>query len=481
MSKVVIRGQRIKLSELFQSLQLVVRITASNQLNTVYDISCCALDDTGKCQDERYFIFYNQTESPDKNILLINNTSNSSTFKINLENLPKTIARLVFTITIDGTGVMSELDSGSVVLLEKNNIVGRFEFSGIDFNKEKAIMVAEIYFKNEWRFTAIGQGFNGGLSDVLKNFGIQEESSESTFIQDSDVSNAKKIKTFQRRLKKELLDGELTQEKVAKLGNYCLQNGLDMDKMFIDAKGEITKTLHKLLTDIASENKITQHEQDVINRLCKFLDSPKEVVKEINQVVTRVKKIEKINSGDIDAINSKLITLKNGELIWCHFKKVLSVFDENDELVGYEGDVFVTSERLIFKSAEVPAEISFSAILGFETDDDDAIYIFGKTKKSTITLLLKKDAVLLDAYISQAINKYNRRLSSNKPLNKTRSIPQEVRNIVWARDGGRCVECGGAEYLEYDHIIPYSKNGSNTENNIQILCRGCNSKKGNKI
>lgn len=484
MSNIIVRGQRIKLSELFKSLQLAVRITASNQLNTIYDISCCGLDDTGKCQDERYFIFYNQMESPDKSILLTNNTNNSSTFKINLENLLNSVTRLVFTITIDGNGAMSELDTGSVVFLEKNNIVAHFDFKGADFNKEKAIMIAEIYFKNEWRINAIGQGFNGGLSDLLKHFGIEEEagaSPKNVVPQNAEEFYSKKIKQFQRRLKKVLLEGELTQEKVDKLNQYCIQNNLSIDEMFAEAKNEITKTLHKLLTDISSENKISQQEQDIVNRLCKFLDTPKELTKEINQIVSRVKKIEKINSGDVEAINSKLVSLKNGELIWCHFKKVLSVFDENDELVGYEGDVFVTNTRIIFRSVEAPAEISFAAILGYELDDDDAIYIFGKTKKSTITLLLKKDGDLLHAYINQAINKYNHRLSSSKPLNKTRSIPSEVRNIVWARDGGRCVECGGTEYLEYDHIIPYSKNGSNNENNVQILCRGCNSKKGSKI
>lgn len=57
-------------------------------------------------------------------------------------------------------------------------------------------------------------------------------------------------------------------------------------------------------------------------------------------------------------------------------------------------------------------------------------------------------------------------------------IPESVRIGVWQRDGGRCVECGSNEKLEYDHIIPFSRGGSNTTRNIQLLCESCNRSKG---
>lgn len=57
-------------------------------------------------------------------------------------------------------------------------------------------------------------------------------------------------------------------------------------------------------------------------------------------------------------------------------------------------------------------------------------------------------------------------------------IPLEVRRAVWARDGGRCVECGRADVLEYDHVIPLSLGGSSTEKNLQLLCADCNRLKG---
>lgn len=61
------------------------------------------------------------------------------------------------------------------------------------------------------------------------------------------------------------------------------------------------------------------------------------------------------------------------------------------------------------------------------------------------------------------------------------AIPSDVRAFVWRRDQGRCVRCDSAERLEFDHIIPLAKGGSNTERNIQLLCEACNRSKGTTI
>ena len=65
-----------------------------------------------------------------------------------------------------------------------------------------------------------------------------------------------------------------------------------------------------------------------------------------------------------------------------------------------------------------------------------------------------------------------------------------VKRAVWIRDNGQCRHCGitdaeamvkYAEHLHYDHIVPFSLNGADTEQNCQLLCRGCNLTKSNKF
>lgn len=64
---------------------------------------------------------------------------------------------------------------------------------------------------------------------------------------------------------------------------------------------------------------------------------------------------------------------------------------------------------------------------------------------------------------------------------RSRRISQDVKDKVWNRDGGKCVECSSNENLEFDHIIPHSKGGANTYRNIQLLCEPCNRNKSAKI
>lgn len=60
-------------------------------------------------------------------------------------------------------------------------------------------------------------------------------------------------------------------------------------------------------------------------------------------------------------------------------------------------------------------------------------------------------------------------------------IPREVVDAVYRRDGGRCVYCGSTENLQLDHIIPFSKGGATTLENLQLLCQKCNLEKSNHI
>ena len=60
-------------------------------------------------------------------------------------------------------------------------------------------------------------------------------------------------------------------------------------------------------------------------------------------------------------------------------------------------------------------------------------------------------------------------------------IPSSLRSEVWRRDEGRCRRCSSRNNLQFDHIIPVSRGGGTTPQNLQLLCRSCNLSKGNKI
>jgi 5-methylcytosine-specific restriction endonuclease McrA len=64
------------------------------------------------------------------------------------------------------------------------------------------------------------------------------------------------------------------------------------------------------------------------------------------------------------------------------------------------------------------------------------------------------------------------------PQSRRQPIPRELRQTVFARDGGRCVECDATFDLQFDHVIPVAMGGATSEQNLQLLCGGCNREKG---
>lgn len=67
-------------------------------------------------------------------------------------------------------------------------------------------------------------------------------------------------------------------------------------------------------------------------------------------------------------------------------------------------------------------------------------------------------------------------------IERSRIIPTSIKLEVWARDKGRCVNCGATDELHFDHIVPYSKGGTSLKaENIQLLCARHNLGKSAKI
>src|SRR3990167_1002941 len=62
-------------------------------------------------------------------------------------------------------------------------------------------------------------------------------------------------------------------------------------------------------------------------------------------------------------------------------------------------------------------------------------------------------------------------LKNNNPA----IIPIALRWEVWERDNFTCQYCGSRRFLVVDHIYPASKGGATTTDNLQTLCRSCNS------
>lgn len=108
-------------------------------------------------------------------------------------------------------------------------------------------------------------------------------------------------------------------------------------------------------------------------------------------------------------------------------------------------------------------------------DFDNLVFVYEQEKAKINKRIEKRKAerIAREALIAEGVVFDN---AAKRP-----TIPRDVVDAVWIRDKGKCVYCGSTENLQLDHIIPFSKGGATTIENLQLLCQKCNVQKSNHI
>ena len=93
---------------------------------------------------------------------------------------------------------------------------------------------------------------------------------------------------------------------------------------------------------------------------------------------------------------------------------------------------------------------------------------------NSTTIEAIKDKIFQTEAIKEELKskEYRRRQATIYTSNKN------IRKIIFKRDGKYCRKCNSTKELTLDHIISVLRGGENELNNLQVLCRSCNSKKG---
>ncbi|MGC9379585.1 TerD family protein [Streptomyces sp. MH13] len=165
------RGHKARISDLTAGTDLYVGVQISGP-GLSFDISCFGLDADERLSDDRYFVFFNQPKTPEESIQLLGaQAGDTESFRVTLDRIPPQVQKLSFTATIDGAGQMSQAGPGYIRIVAGGEEVARYPFNGSEFSTERAVMLGDFYLKDVWRFAAVGQGFDGGLDALLRNFG----------------------------------------------------------------------------------------------------------------------------------------------------------------------------------------------------------------------------------------------------------------------------------------------------------------------
>ncbi|WP_312098222.1 TerD family protein [Niallia sp.] len=149
------------------------------------DTSAFLLGENGKVPNDSDFVFYNNPTGGNGSIVHSGDNrtgagdGDDEQIIVDLKEIPATIQRVAFTITIhDGEARnqnFGQVSNSYVRILneETNEELIRYDL-GEDFSIETALVVGELYrHNNEWKFSAIGSGYQGGLAALATDFGLQ--------------------------------------------------------------------------------------------------------------------------------------------------------------------------------------------------------------------------------------------------------------------------------------------------------------------
>lgn len=190
MSISLIKGQKIDLTKGNAGLNKVVFglgwDTNRYDGNADFDLDVSAFftDDSGKVTGEQDFVFYGQPQHPSGALIYSGDNrtgagdGDDETMVVELNKIPSNITKISFSATIyDAENRLQNfgmVDNSYIRAYnaDTNEELFKYELNE-DFSLETGVIAGELYRKNgEWKFIAVGSGYNGGLAAIGRNFGL---------------------------------------------------------------------------------------------------------------------------------------------------------------------------------------------------------------------------------------------------------------------------------------------------------------------
>lgn len=148
------------------------------------DAEAFLLNDSGKVSSDADFVFYGNTVHASGSVEHSGDNRDGAgdgddeTIMIDLSKVPADVSRIVFTVTIYDAAVRNQnfgqVNNAFIRLYnpETNEELIHYDLTE-DYSIETALIIAELYRHNgEWKFNAVGAGYQGGLEALCRGFGV---------------------------------------------------------------------------------------------------------------------------------------------------------------------------------------------------------------------------------------------------------------------------------------------------------------------
>jgi tellurite resistance protein len=269
--------------------------------------------------------------------------------------------------------------------------------------------------------------------------------------------------------------------------NYLLhaseQFGLTQAELLDVLQPQARSFVEHVLADAKSDGRISATEQQTLAWLLDHLKLPIDFRGYVSAEIQLLLILADVEDGRLPSVSMPAgMERRSGEIIhWAGPVVWREHRVRRGELhaIDHDGLLAMTDNRLVFAGGQKSQAAKYRRIVAHRgTTSWMEVQLEGKP--ASLYLFRAANPIpysIFRAAVQMANQTKLAKLDGAVP----RHIPREVRQRVWQKYGGRCAECSATTYLEFDHIIPIARGGSNTDANVQLLCRTCNLKKSDHI
>ena len=152
------------------------------------DASAFMLQSSGKVSGDEDMVFYGQKSSSDGSVSIVaeqaetGNSGGEVEFSINISKVAGSVERIAFTATTpaESSPPLNTVDSLSIKLTPESGDAIAFNINTASCT-EAAMILGEFYRRNgQWKYRAVGQGFEGGLAPLATHFGVMVDGDEKS-------------------------------------------------------------------------------------------------------------------------------------------------------------------------------------------------------------------------------------------------------------------------------------------------------------
>lgn len=270
-------------------------------------------------------------------------------------------------------------------------------------------------------------------------------------------------------------DGLLTPPEWANLQQGLQQHQISQDEAAEFVRKDALGFLERAFTFAKADGQIEEVEEQRIRWLAQELRVTT-IAPYLFQELDYLANLRRIRQGRLVTIRPSIV-LPADELCYLEIPATYRKMNKNGP-VDVPGRLIVTNKKLIFAAPSGGGEIPLNKVLNVAWHPTG---IFLELSRQANNGFYAVPQPQLTAEIILATIRLATRQIVGSGERDTRRISQHIKTTVWQRDQGQCVQCHATEYLEFDHIIPHSKGGATSVNNLQLLCRKCNQAKGSSI